>query len=162
MRCARNICELLISSVPGGSLFLSVCVCVSVFAHSWLLLYTSYRLIQNLCCQLLWRWRVIAKKKKEEVKWKAAVIVMRLRYTATASHSHLGTVMQKRRCFMQTNPADAHQHRVKKWKNKIGFRALCAQTTAASYTLCSFFFNVIHKKIPVKSISSVYIPLRSH
>lgn len=31
MKCARNLCELLISSVPGGSLFLSVCMCVHAF-----------------------------------------------------------------------------------------------------------------------------------
>ena len=116
-RCAGNVRELLIPLGPRRKFVcLCACVCVCVCVHEWacvcmlsrLLLYTSYRLIQNLCCQLLWHWGVIAKRKKTEVKWKAAAVTQLGNMTTTSS-SHLSVLMQKRRCFTQTNSAGARQ-----------------------------------------------------
>lgn len=128
-----------------------VCAWVRVHERMCVLLYTSYRLIQNLCCQLLRHWRDIAKKKKK--RRRPSVLEMPFRYTATASHSHLEMVMQKRWCFMQTNSAETHQQKLEKWRNKIGFRGLCIQTTAGSHPQNLFMLAI---KSPVKSTSLEY------
>lgn len=130
-----------------------VCVCVHERMHALLAtpLYfiqvdSKFMLPAPLALESYW--------KKKKVKWKAAVIVMQFRYMATASHSHLGTVMQKRWCVMQTNPAETHQQKVEKWKYKIGFRALCIQTTEGSYTQNLFYAH--YKQVLIKDTRMEY------
>lgn len=131
-----------------------VCVCVYARAHERTALYfiqvdSKFMLpapsaLESYC---------------KKVKWKAAVFIIRFRYTATASHSHLWMVMQKRWCFMQTNPAETHQQKLEQWKNKTGFGALYIQTTAGSYPHTPFYVSY-KKKLGVPSVKPLTVVMR--
>lgn len=114
-RCAGNVCELLISSLPGGfcSPVPCVCMCGCALLATAFMLHTGW--FKIYAARPFWHWReLLQKQKKKKSNERVAALAMLLqRYTARPplQHGHLGTVMWKRWCFMQTIPAESHPHR---------------------------------------------------
>lgn len=73
-RCAGNVCELLISSLPGGfcSPVPCVCMCGCALLATAFMLHTGW--FKIYAARPFWHWRELLQKQKKKVKWKGCSI----------------------------------------------------------------------------------------